>query len=80
MRPPTAIELVGPPPHCLDQEWALKIYLGKTQAEAEAMCRNSAVTEDFTDMAAEGLCYYLPAALGYLESIESEADSSLQLA
>jgi len=72
MKPPTAKELVGPPPHGLDEKWALKNFLGKTQAEAKEMCRSAAVTEDFTYMAAEGLCFYLPAALSYLESDESE--------
>lgn len=75
MRPPTANELVGPPPHGLDEKWALKNFLGKTQKEAQEMCRkNSAVTEDFTYMAASGLCYYLPAALAYLESEDSAGD------
>ena len=69
--PPTADQLVGPPPQGLDEQWALQNFLGKTQAEARAMSRNSAITEDFTYLAAEGLCYYLPAALGYLESEES---------
>src|SRR5688572_4998142 len=72
MKPPTANELVGPPPHGLDEKWALKNFLGKTQAEAKEMCHSSAITEDFTYMAAAGLCYYLPAALSYLESEESD--------
>ena len=71
MTPPTANELVGPPPHGLDQKWALNNFLGKTQDDAQRMCRNSAVTEDFTYMAPPGLLYYLPAALAYLESDES---------
>jgi hypothetical protein len=71
MKPPSANELVGPPPHGLDEKWALKNFLGKTQEEAKEMCRNSAVTEDFTYMAPAGLLYYLPAALNYLESEDS---------
>jgi hypothetical protein len=71
MTPPTANELVGPPPHGLDERWALKNFLGKTREDAQKMCRNSAVTEDFTYMAPAGLLYYLPAALAYLESDES---------
>ena len=65
MRPPTSNELVGPPLHCLDQKWAIKNFLDKTQAEAEKLCRSRDVTEDFTYKAAEGLYYYLPSALGY---------------
>ena len=70
MNPPSANELVGAPPHGLDHKWALKNFLGKTQQEARELCKNSAVTEDFTYMAPAGLCYYLPAALNYLESEE----------
>ncbi len=68
MKPPTANELVGPPPHGLDEKWALKNFLGKTQEQAVEMCKSSAVTEDFTYMASAGLRYYLPAALKYLQS------------
>ncbi len=75
MNPPTVNELVGPPPHGLDEWCTLKNSLGKTQNEARALCKKtSAVTEDFTYMAAAGLCYYLPAALSYLESEDSEGD------
>lgn len=75
MKTPTANELVGPPPHGLDEKWALKNFLGKTQEEARETCRkSSAVTEDFTYMAPAGLCFYLPAALSYLESDDSTGD------
>ena len=74
MNPPSANELVGPPPHGLDEKWALKNFLGKTREQAREMCKNSAVTEDFTYMASAGLCYYLPAVLSYLESEESADD------
>lgn len=74
MKPPTPIELVGPPPLGLDERYALKNFLGKTQEQAVQMCRSSAVTEDFTYMAPAGLCYYLPAALHYLESEDSRHD------
>ncbi len=75
MKPPTADELVGPPPHGLDEAWALKNFLGKSQDQARAMFhRGSALTEDFTYMAPAGLCYYLPAALNYLESEDSNGD------
>ncbi len=63
MNPPTAIELVGPPPYGLDQKWALQKLLGKTQEQAKEICKRSSVAEDFTYMASAGLCYYLPAAL-----------------
>jgi hypothetical protein len=71
MKPPTANELVGPPPHGLDEMWALKNFLGKTQEQAIELCKKSAVTEDFTYMASAGLRYYLPAALIYLQSEDS---------
>ena len=74
MKPPNASELVGPPPHGLDEAWALKNFLGKTQEQALELCKNSAVTEDFAYMAPRGLCYYLPAALRYLQSDESTED------
>jgi hypothetical protein len=74
MNPPTADELVGPPPHGLDEKCAPKNFLGKTQIEARKMCQSAAVTEDFTYMAPAGLCYYLPAALSYLESDDSSGD------
>ncbi|MFT5322523.1 MAG: S-adenosylmethionine decarboxylase [Planctomycetaceae bacterium] len=74
-KPPSAEELVGPPPLCLDQQWALKDFLGKSVDEAEEMCRNNPpVTEDFSYMAPAGLVYYLPAALNYLISDESKED------
>ena len=71
MRPPTADELVGPQPHGLDEKCALKNFLGKTQEQALEMFTSAAVTEDFTYMASTGLCYYLPAAVSYLESDEA---------
>lgn len=81
MRPPTANELVGPPPHCLDQQRTLKIFLGKTQVEAEELCRVGTETECFTYMAAAGLCYYLPSAFNYLKSdaYENDWDFALSL-
>ena len=51
MKPTSAEELVGPPPHNLDQKLALKNFLGKTQDKAKKLCQNSAVTEDCTYMA-----------------------------
>jgi hypothetical protein len=50
----------------------LKNFLGKSQQQAIEMCKDhSAVTEDFTYMASAGLCFYLPAALKYLEREDS---------
>lgn len=71
MNPPTSDELVGPPPHDLDQQWALKNFLGKSREQAIEMFKKIPVTEDFAYMASAGLCYYLPAALRYLESEDS---------
>lgn len=59
----------------MDVEVVLKNFLGKTEEEAKEMCKHSAITEDFTYMTSAGLCYYLPAALSYLESDESNDDS-----
>src|SRR5690606_695162 len=75
MKPPNAEQLVGPPPHSLDDEWALKNFLGKTREQAQEMCRtNPSVTEDFMYMAPAGLTYYLPAALEYLKSPEADGE------
>ena len=51
MKPPSAEELVGPEPHGLDEECALRNFLGKTHEEAHVVFRNASVTEDFTYMA-----------------------------
>lgn len=72
--PPTEDELVGPPPHSLDEKCVLRNFLGKTQEEVVEVFPRNPDTEDFTYMAAAGLCYYLPAALIYLESEASTGD------
>ena len=74
MKPPSAEDLVGPPPLCLDSQEVLRNFLGKTFDEAQEMFHNESVTEDFAHMTSEGLTYYLPAALGYLRSRSSVRD------
>ncbi len=75
MKPPSADELVGPPPLGPDEEWCWKNFLGKSVDEAQEMCRNGPpVTEDFAYLAPAGLIYYLPAALNYLVSDDSKED------
>jgi hypothetical protein len=71
---PAADELGGPPPRCLDTEWMLKNFLGKTADEAFEMFRREPVTEDFAYMQPAGLIYYLPPALRYLESAGAKGD------
>jgi hypothetical protein len=71
MLPPDALTLVGPPPVGLDEEWVLKNFLGKDQAEAKALFRESDDAGDFMWMASGGLRYYLPPALQHLQSDES---------
>jgi hypothetical protein len=72
MTPPDAAALVGPPPVGLDEEYVLKNFLGKEQAQARAMFREASnVADDFAWMTEAGLRYYIPPVLEYLESDES---------
>jgi hypothetical protein len=77
MPPPDATALVGQLPagldqYGLDEACVLKNFLGKDQPQARAMFRDGDyLTEDFAYMAEEGLRYYLPPALDYLQSDES---------
>lgn len=68
--PPSEVELGGHPPRCLDTNWMLGHFLGKTRAQAvELLAREcESVTEDFAHMTAAGLRYYLPAVLDYLRT------------
>jgi hypothetical protein len=74
MKPPSADELVGPPPLTLDAEYTLKDFLGKTVDEALQTIEDGGVTEDFAYMTSVGIAYYLPAALQYLEGEDSRDD------
>ena len=68
MKIPTEKQLAGSKPYCLDTEWMLKNFLGKTKEEAiELMNSTGGISEDFAYMAAEGLRFYLEAALEYLK-------------
>jgi hypothetical protein len=73
-QPPSFVELVGQPPLCLDQESVLKDFLGKTVQEVREMLKTKDLTESFAYMATGGLLYYLPAAMEYLESVDSTGD------
>ncbi len=75
MLPPDSLALVGPPPIGLDQKCVLKNFLGKNQAQAKAMFRESSiVADDFAWMTEAGVRYYIIPALEYLESDESSRD------
>ncbi len=68
MKVPTEDQLAGSKPYCLDTEWMLKNFLGKTKEEAiELMNSTGRISEDFTYMATDGLRFYLEAALEYLK-------------
>ena len=74
-RPPNVMELVGTDPCIgLDEQHVLKNFLGKNQTEAIEICKNLAVTENFSYMAEAGLTYYLPAAASYLLSPDAKED------
>lgn len=69
--PPNAVELVGQEKELHpDQAWLLKDFLGKSQEEARALyeARPYDITEYFMWMTPEGLRFYLPPFLDYLQS------------
>jgi hypothetical protein len=71
MKIPTEQELAGTKPYCLDTEWMLKNFLGKSKEEAINLMKSTGgISEDFAYMAATGLRFYLEAALEYLKSDE----------
>jgi hypothetical protein len=75
MRPPNALELVGPERTLHpDQEEVLKHFLGKSQEEARDFYtgRGHYITEDFSYMTIEGLRYYLPPFLDYLKTDDAK--------
>ncbi len=60
MKIPTEEELAGPKPYCLDTEWMLGNFRGKTKEDAiELMNSTGGVSEDFAYMSAIGLKFYL---------------------
>jgi len=78
MRPPNALELVGPEkPLHPDHEEVLKHFLGKSQEEARTFYpgRMHYITENFMWMTPVGLCYYLPPFLDYLKSEDAVKDA-----
>jgi hypothetical protein len=67
----------------LDEQWAVKDFLGKTAAEAFEMYRKDgghSYTEDLAYMAVGGLEYYLPPAFFYLQSDDSREPGNSFLA
>ncbi len=72
---PTRQDLVGEPPYTLDEHNVLRNFLGKTREEVRTMFpAASYLTEDFMWMAEAGLNYFLPSALDYLQSPDSDRD------
>jgi hypothetical protein len=68
MKISTEQELAGAKPYCLDTEWMLKDFLGRTKEDAiELMKGKGGISEDFAYMSAPGLRFYLEAALEYLK-------------
>lgn len=68
MKIPTEEQLAGSKPYCLDTEWMLKNFLGKTKEEAIDLMKSSGgISEDFAYMSGDGLRFYLEAALDYLK-------------
>lgn len=68
---------INPHPGCLDGEYAAKVFLGKTQEEAEALFQESSLSrlEDLMWMGPVGFVFYFRAALSYLKSPMSADDS-----
>ena len=82
MRIPTERELAGEKPYCLDTEWMLKNFLGKSIQEAFEFIIDNNVSFDYTYMTKKGFMYYGQAALKYLKSVEicdDEYDFTIQL-
>lgn len=68
MKIPTEQELAGPKPYCLDTQWMLKNFLGRTKEDAINLMKSTGgISEDFAYMSAVGLRFYLAAALEYLK-------------
>jgi hypothetical protein len=61
----------------LDEQWAARIFLGKSLSEAEAIFRENALHyfEALLWMGPRAFCYYVVAAIRYLESESSAGDS-----
>jgi len=61
----------------MDEEYALRMFLEKTLAQAEAMFREqfSLHWEDLTYMRAPAFRFYLPAAIKYLLSEDANGDA-----
>lgn len=68
---------INPDPDCLDGEYAVKMFLGKTLDQAEALFDDNGLSrqEDLMWMGPVGFVFYFPAALSYLKSPASAGDS-----
>lgn len=68
---------INPAPGCLDGEYAVKMFLGRTLNEAEKLFQENGLCrqEDLMWMGPVGFVFYFPAALRYLKSSESSGDS-----
>lgn len=77
MNPPNLLELVGPEkPLHPDHERVLEHFLGKSHDEARDHYsgRGHFITENFMWMAPQGLRFYLPPFLDYLQSEDGRRD------
>ena len=61
----------------LDEQWAMKNFLGKTIADAEALFRENDLhyLDDLNWMGPKAFCYYVPAAISYLMSESADGAS-----
>lgn len=62
-----------------DERSACERFLGKTLPQAEALFRENAllVQEDLMFMGPRAFCYYVQAAIGYIESDDSSGDADM---
>ena len=63
----------------LDEQWAVKRFLGKTLKEAEALFKqnSSSACEDLLWMGPKAFCFYVQAAISYIQSADAEGDKSM---
>jgi hypothetical protein len=74
---PTEIDFLDPRSRDLDERHAVKVFLGKTPDEAEAMFRENFLfyQEDLTYMRAPAFRFYVVPAIKYLLSADANGDS-----
>lgn len=78
MHLPTAQEIC-PVPEDLDGQTAVRNFLGKSLAEAEALFRESSIIyqEDLMFMGAPAFRFYVQAAISYIQSEAASGDSDI---